>query len=54
MDKQETNFGTLLRNNTHLSPVTGSTLRRVNLSRMVSVGTSIKITLKYQKGRSEK
>ena len=32
--------------NTHLSPVTGSTLLKVSLSRIVSVGTSINTTLK--------
>ena len=33
---------------THLSPVTGSTLRRVSRSRMVSVGTSIYMTLRKE------
>lgn len=33
---------------THLSPVTGSTLRRVSRSTMVSVGTSIYMTLRKE------
>ena len=33
--------------NTHLSPVTGSTLLKVSLSRIVSVGTSINTTLEH-------